>query len=700
MFYTIYSLEYFSLLVLAGLWFLTAFMTRLLVFNSKNIARFRLWHMLTSITLIGGIIGFIIWIVLIGLLGIMFGWMFISDRVMIYLPPMLFSVIIIFFRVIPQLKKWSTYKKADKKLVIDQQLYEQLLSLKFILPVYAATVSFLLLFYTVWFNPIILPNIIDSVKYFLVWLVLNFIIYLYLNISLKAIRKRKNTSPKLWIELGKAIVVLGIVFVIAIANFIYGLEKSKWPEKISMINHKNVNYGGGIHNQHAYSHTNHKVSNQKSVSVLDLTGEVKNKIPDRSYTLTAEKTTTSLSSGKKVEKWTYTGGSEGAHLRAKQGEIIEVNLVNKNIDIGVTIHWHGYNVPNAMDGVAGMTQDTVMPGETFTYKFRAEQSGSYWFHSHQQSSKQVKKGLFGTLVVTPKKETFPYDEEIVVPIHTWNTKAGPITAFGLNDTLQKKKIEKGKKVRVRLINTDSSTHIFRVIRVPFKVIAIDGVNLNRPTLLKDQKLSIAAGGRYDVTFTMPDTPVEIKEESQPTRILLTNSGKGKPTNHNDNVAIFDPASYGTPTKTPLNTSSKFDRKFLMFLDNEMGFYNGTLTSLWTINGEIFPNTPTLMVQKGDFVKTTFINRSFATHPMHLHGHHVLVLSKNGKSITNSPWWTDSLDVFPGESYEVAFIADNPGIWMDHCHNLDHAATGMTLHLMYKGVTTPFSIGRKTGNFPE
>lgn len=86
--------------------------------------------------------------------------------------------------------------------------------------------------------------------------------------------------------------------------------------------------------------------------------------------------------------------------------------------------------------------------------------------------------------------------------------------------------------------------------------------------------------------------------------------------------------------------------------------------------------------------------------MHLHGHHVLVVSRDGQPSTGSPWWTDSLDVDPGESYDVAFLADNPGIWMDHCHNLPHAVDGLMTHLNYEGVTTPFLVGRDSGNVPE
>ena len=86
--------------------------------------------------------------------------------------------------------------------------------------------------------------------------------------------------------------------------------------------------------------------------------------------------------------------------------------------------------------------------------------------------------------------------------------------------------------------------------------------------------------------------------------------------------------------------------------------------------------------------------------MHLHGHHAVVLSRNGTRATGSAWWVDSLDVGDGETYDIAFVADNPGIWMDHCHNLPHATEGLIAHLMYEGVTTPFNVGGIPGNQPE
>ena len=105
--------------------------------------------------------------------------------------------------------------------------------------------------------------------------------------------------------------------------------------------------------------------------------------------------------------------------------------------------------------------------------------------------------------------------------------------------------------------------------------------------------------------------------------------------------------------------------------------------------------------QGDIVQMHLANHSGAVHPMHLHGHHAVVLARDGEKATGSPWWIDSLDVASGHSYDIAFVADNPGIWMDHCHNLPHAAQGLVAHLMYAGLTEPYRVGGgKADNSPE
>ncbi|HVE74108.1 MAG TPA: multicopper oxidase domain-containing protein, partial [Mycobacteriales bacterium] len=121
---------------------------------------------------------------------------------------------------------------------------------------------------------------------------------------------------------------------------------------------------------------------------------------------------------------------------------------------------------------------------------------------------------------------------------------------------------------------------------------------------------------------------------------------------------------------------------------------------WSVNGRLFPDVPMYVVSEGDVVRMSITNTSGQVHPMHLHGHHAVVLSRNGVQATGSPWLVDSLHVEDDETYEIAFVADNPGVWMDHCHNLDHAADGLVAHLTYTGFTTPYRIGGKGRNQPE
>jgi FtsP/CotA-like multicopper oxidase with cupredoxin domain len=107
-----------------------------------------------------------------------------------------------------------------------------------------------------------------------------------------------------------------------------------------------------------------------------------------------------------------------------------------------------------------------------------------------------------------------------------------------------------------------------------------------------------------------------------------------------------------------------------------------------------------MVDEGDVVVFEIDNSSGDNHPMHLHGHHAVVLSRDGVPASGSPWWVDSLEVKDGETYEIAFLADNPGLWMDHCHNLTHAAEGLVAHLMYTDVTSSYRVGGAADNQPE
>jgi FtsP/CotA-like multicopper oxidase with cupredoxin domain len=231
------------------------------------------------------------------------------------------------------------------------------------------------------------------------------------------------------------------------------------------------------------------------------------------------------------------------------------------------------------------------------------------------------------------------------------------------------------------------------------VVALDGTDLHDPAPVEDVALRIGGGGRADVAFTMPETPVRLSIADSGVALALSADGEAVPPAR-EVTRDFDPLTYGGPAPTPFGAGSPFDRRFELRIGRKPGFFDGRPGLHWSIGDRIYPDVPVLVVEEGDLVEVTLTNDTDTVHPMHLHGHHVLVLSRDGVPASGSPWWADTLNVEPGERYRVAFLADNPGIWMDHCHNLPHADDGLTLHVAYAGVGTPFNIGDAAGNQPE
>ena len=193
---------------------------------------------------------------------------------------------------------------------------------------------------------------------------------------------------------------------------------------------------------------------------------------------------------------------------------------------------------------------------------------------------------------------------------------------------------------------------------------------------------------------MPATAVALVVDAHPggaLRLTPTTAAAGASVGPLDVSAWpeLDVTSYGTPASTPFGAGGRFDRDFTMVLDRGLSLAGGRPLYAYTVGGHAFPSIPTQVVRAGDLVRMTVVNRSGDTHPWHLHGHTVLVLSRDGRPVTGSPLWLATFDVRPGEVWQVAFRAGNPGMWMNHCHNLTHADQGMALHLAYEGVTSPF-----------
>jgi FtsP/CotA-like multicopper oxidase with cupredoxin domain len=450
--------------------------------------------------------------------------------------------------------------------------------------------------------------------------------------------------------------------------------ESRLPGSYDVMDYGVVDLGGGPD------------STAAAFSVADEKGETGK--PDLRLTLTAEKANVRLASGADVDAWTFDKVVPGPELRVRQGDLVEVTVANRDIADGVTIHWHGLDVPNAEDGVAGVTQDAVLPGQTYTYRFRPEQAGTFWYHTHENASDGVKRGLYGALVILPR-EPLPQKLDLTLPVHTFSGR----TAIGLNDGVQRRAVAPGTAVRLRLVNTNSSVMRIRLAGMQASVVAIDGGEIEPARVPQGEDIEVGAGGRYDVAFRMPPGAASAEVVGSEAALVLSPDGTGEPLEAGSR-AVFDPASRAAAVPG----AAMFDRAFRLEIGQKPGFLDGRPGRYWSLNGKLYPRVPMFMVSEGDVVKIELINDSGSVHPMHLHGHHFIVLTRNGKAVKR--WSTDTLNMLAHERYEVAFRATNPGLWMLHCHNLPHAFDGLTMHVMYDGAETPFRAGDAAHNHPE
>ncbi|MDR6121657.1 FtsP/CotA-like multicopper oxidase with cupredoxin domain [Bacillus sp. SLBN-46] len=491
-------------------------------------------------------------------------------------------------------------------------------------------------------------------------------------------------------------------------------------------------------------------SESKDDANLPLTTAIK-ELTGNTINLTAKEAVNQFDSKHKFTVWTFNGSVPGSFIRVKQDEQITINLKNE-LPEPVTIHWHGLPVPNSQDGIPGVTQNAVQPGKTFTYQFTATVPGTYWYHSHQNGVNQLDKGLYGAFIVEGNVEE-KVDKDYTLVLDDWissgetmdemdgmsgmdmnedsdknNSSSHDMSGMdmgGMNmgddmsmydlytingkagSSIEPLKVSKGDKVRIRLINAGYISHKLHLHGHDFKVISTDGNPVNNPSVVNNELISVAPGERYDIEFTA-NTPGDWYLESHDsdqtatksmvTRIQYDETNKTTDKrNYKDSLPIFDATKYGENSKASFSINQKYNVEYTMDLNTEMN----NKGMVYTINGKAFPETENINVKKGDLVKVTLKNSSKnADHPMHLHGHTFQVLSKNGKPLSGSPILKDTLNLKPGDEYEVAFKADNPGDWMFHCHDLHHASAGMVTELKYDGFTPSFKADPNAGNKPE
>jgi FtsP/CotA-like multicopper oxidase with cupredoxin domain len=155
-----------------------------------------------------------------------------------------------------------------------------------------------------------------------------------------------------------------------------------------------------------------------------------------------------------------------------------------------------------MDGVAGVTQDAVPVGGEFIYRFVADQAGTYWYHSHQVSNPQVAGGLLGSLVVLPRSR-IAQQVDVTAVAHTYG---GVRTINGKAEDLHML-ARPGQRVRVRVTNTDNGP-----MKIwtggPYRLLAVDGTDVHKPTDVSDRSVTLTAGGRTDLEVMAPATAAQ------------------------------------------------------------------------------------------------------------------------------------------------------------------------------------------------
>ncbi len=450
----------------------------------------------------------------------------------------------------------------------------------------------------------------------------------------------------------------------------------------------------------------------------------------RAIHLEAREVTWELAPGKRIKAMAYNGQVPGPEIRLKEGERVRIVLKNA-LPEPTTIHWHGVDVPNPMDGVPGITQKPVQPGETFTYEFEATPPGTRWYHTHFQEHRQLDLGLYAPLIIEPSQpDPFPFDHEYTLVLDDWATGTGrplPSTREGTAggrggmggmmggmagmmegmmgrggmggmmggghtptyDTMtingkaypatEPLKVRKGERIRLRLINASADhSHVIRLAGHRLKVTHTDGNPLIQP--VEVDAVPLAPSERYDVLF-LAERPgvwfLYCAEQGHPgagEQVLVVYEGyEGtKPEPASEGIDGLRLWYYGLGRgREILPRPSGQERTFDLTLSGGM-----MGSDVWTINDERYPNTEPLRLRRGDRARVRFRNMSMEAHPMHLHGQSFKVLAVNGQRLP-APVVKDSVDVEAHMgSVMIEFTAHNPGDWFFHCHKPMHMEGGM------------------------
>lgn len=399
--------------------------------------------------------------------------------------------------------------------------------------------------------------------------------------------------------------------------------------------------------------------------------------------------TTSKIADKKERHYQYTDESENNYLAGMpiildKGKEATIKVSNKS-STTTNVHWHGLSIPNNQDG----PDITLNNKGEKTFKITPKESGTFWVHSHYRPVEtQVTKGMYAPIIIrTETDKKYDLDEVMMLgDIQESNEQNSTMAGMNMDDmdmsgsasitdTINGKKIASNLKIeggqigKLRFIN--ASANNFKTIKFPFKVrvIAKDGYNLEQA--YETQNFNIAPGQRLDVEVVLTGKESKtytIKDGNAKVKLIYKGNDKSKA------ISPFIPLKADNLEKYVSDKAPDISMK----LTEEMEMNGSEMKMREMINGEVFPNTETFNVKVGQVYKVQFENAdkmAGMSHPMHIHGAHFQIISKNGHP-TNDTTWYDTYPMDQGIKTDIAIKFDEPGVWMVHCHILNHEDNGM------------------------
>jgi FtsP/CotA-like multicopper oxidase with cupredoxin domain len=393
--------------------------------------------------------------------------------------------------------------------------------------------------------------------------------------------------------------------------------------------------------------------------------------------------------GRKTQAWGFNGQVPGPTIEARVGDVLEVRLTN-HLSEPTAIHWHGLRVPAAMDGT-DMVQRPVQPGETFTYRFKLPDAGTFWYHPHVNETVQLERGLYGAIVVRDQNEPMLDAERVLVFDDVQLDRKGQIKPPGwwkeshngrvgstrlVNGKCEPElAISGGQVERWRVVNSASARYVrLSIGGRPFKILGTDGGLIPAPHVTNEVLLAPAdrldlAVGPFDEGETLTIESLKYSRgafeipKSEPFATLRVGPLAASSAVIPATLRQIEPLVTG-----PVEPTRVVRLGFKLSLKHGVDF---------TINKELHHHAESCSV--GELQVWDIVNRSPVDHPFHLHGFFFQVVEVNGKSPAFLSW-EDTVNIPARGRVRIAWVPDNrPGEWMYHCHILEHHAAGMMAH---------------------